>query len=367
MRVTVVPTIVVSLFAAGGLSLAAQALPSAAAGMVYTMTNAASGNTVMAYLRAHGGQLVPAGTFPTGGMGTGAELGSEGGLVMSRNEQWLFAVNEGSNEISVFAVSATGLHLTDVVNSGGTMPVSVADIGPLVYVVNSGSDSIAGFALSSAGMLTPIAGSVQGLSGSGVGPAEIAFNPEGDELVVTEKNTNMITIFPIGSGGVAGPGHSVASSGMTPYGFAFAKRRQLFVSEAAGGAANASSVTSYRLWNGGTLQTLSASVKDNQTAACWVITDGGGRFVYTTNTGSNDISSYLVEFDGQMALFQSDAAATGAGPIDMALSSDGRLLYALNGGDGTISGYRVMADGRLMSVSTGVSGLPSGTSGLAAR
>jgi 6-phosphogluconolactonase len=365
MRFTFVSTIVLSLFTVAGAALAAD--NSTPVGMVYTMTNASSGNAVLAYMRSGGGQLTPAGSYPTGGLGTGAGLGSQGSLILSRSQQWLLAVNAGSDQISVFGLTNHGLRLTDVVSSGGATPISLTSAGPLVYVVNAGSDSIAGFKLSATGMLTPIPGSIQSLSGSGVGAAQIAFDPEGEFLVVTEKNTNLITVFAIGSGGAALPGQSTASSGMTPFGFAFGRHRALFVSEAFGGAANGSAVSSYRLSHSGVPQIINGSLPDNQTAACWVVMGGGGRFAYTSNTGSNNLSSYLVEFDGEMALFQSQAAVTGAGPIDMTVTGDGRLLYVLNSGDGTIGGYRVLNDGRLTAVLTGVAGLPAGGAGLAAQ
>ena len=366
MRIKSVRNVVFSFLAAAALTLSAADPQSSPAGMVYTMTNAVSGNQVVAYARAANGALTWTGSLATGGMGTGAELGSEGGLTLSPDGQWLFAVNAGSNDLSVFSVMPAGLALTDTVATGGTTPVSVACYGGLVYVVNSGSDNIAGFRLHSGGKLITVAGSTQSLSGTGVGPAQIGFDRNGALLVVTEKNTNLITTFRIGPGGAAMPGQSMPSSGMTPYGFAFSRRNQLFVSEAFGGGANASAVSSYRPDLSGALHLIAASVKDNQTAACWTVTDGGGRFVYVANTGSNSLSSYLVEFNGQMALFQSQAAQTGAGPIDMALSGGGRFIYTLGGADGSITGDRVLADGRLIPFTAGVSGLPAGASGLAA-
>ena len=95
--------------------------------------------------RSPDGRLSPARTYQTGGIGTGAELGSQGSLVLSRNQRWLFAVDAGSSEISVFQVTGNGLLLSSIVGSGGSTPVSVAFNGRLLYVVNSGSDNIAGF------------------------------------------------------------------------------------------------------------------------------------------------------------------------------------------------------------------------------
>ena len=93
-----------------------------------------------------------------------------------------------------------------------------------------------------------------------------------------------------------------------------------------------------------------------------------GRFTYTTNTGSNSISGYRINREGELLLLDADGrtGVTGAGPIDMALSRGSRFLYSLNSGDGTISGFRVNANGGLTSIGD-VGGLPLAATGLAAR
>lgn len=362
MRVSFVSNLVFSAITAAAFGLTANA--QAPAGMVFTMTNATSGNEVYAYNRAANGVLTWAGSYATGGTGTGASLGSENSLILSRDQQWLFAVDAGSNDLAVFTVTQTGLVLTTTMPTGGVTPVSVTSYNGVVYVVHSGSDNIAGFRLSPSGTLTALAGSMQPLSGSGVGPAQVSFDPDGDLLVVTEKNSNFITTFRIGGGGVAMPGQSMLASGMTPYGFAFSPRNQLFVSEAFGGATNASAVSSYRLDASDALILVAGSVPDYESAACWTVIDGGGRFVYVANTGSNTLSSYLVEFNGEIALLRSAAATTGTSPADMVVSSNGRFIYTL-GGDGSVTGDKIEADGILVAFSSGLSGLPTGTVGLA--
>ena len=101
------PTVLAPLALVFALALLAPG-PAAAqnllAGAVYTMTNAAAGNSVVAFRRGSDGTLEPAGAFSTGGQGTGAGLGSQGALILSPDSQWLFAVNAGSNSLSSFAV-----------------------------------------------------------------------------------------------------------------------------------------------------------------------------------------------------------------------------------------------------------------------
>ena len=90
---------------------------------------------------------------------------------------------------------------------------------------------------------------------------------------------------------------------------AFTQQGALIVSEAFGGAALASAVSSYDL-NGG-LSLVSASVPTGQTAACWIAVSKNGKFAYSTNAGSNSVSAYRVETDGNISLIEG-AAGTGS-------------------------------------------------------
>jgi 6-phosphogluconolactonase len=336
-------------------------------GAVYTQSNAADGNQVLAYDRATDGTLTFQNAYDTGGLGTGAGLGSQGALILSSNRRWLFTVNAGSNDISVFGVRSSGLMLASVTASGGTSPISLTQWGSYLYVLNAGDPgNITGFMIDSRGRLTPLAGSTQYLSNGGVGtspgPAQISFTPDGSALVVTEKGTNLIDVFPVVNG-IAGSATINTSNGTTPFGFSFDRNGNLIVSEAFGGAADASAVSSYAI-DGTTLNVISPSVPDNQSAACWVLVVN--RYAYTTNTGSSSLSSYRIRSDGAIKLLNATAGMTGDGssPIDMALSAGG-YVYALSGGTSTISAFQVMPDGSLAPVST--TSVMVGAVGLAAR
>ena len=242
----------------------AHAAGSPALGAVYTATNDAAANSILVFDRLADGRLVPGNSVDTGGRGSASGLGNQGGVRLTPDERWLLAVNAGSDEVSVFGVGESSLTLTDIVSSGGSQPISVTANRDLVYVVNAGSDSIAGFRLDPRGHLASLAGSVRSLGGSGTGPAEIAFSPDGNFLVVTEKNTNKIAVFPVDQDGLAGAPLVQDAAGMTPFGFAFGKRGQLFVSEAFGGAADASATSSYTLGSDGILSTITASAADDR-------------------------------------------------------------------------------------------------------
>ncbi|MEO8053020.1 MAG: beta-propeller fold lactonase family protein [Acidobacteriota bacterium] len=333
---------------------------------VYTMTNAAAGNSVMIYRRGFAGSLAPTGVVATGGKGTGAGLGSQGSLVLTQSSRWLLAVNAGSDDLSIFRVTDSGLKLASRTPSGGHMPISVTVSGRVVYVLNAGTpNNISGFTLGNDGSLTPIPNSTRTLSTPSAGPAQVQFSPDGDELVVTEKATNLIDVFPVGSDGVSGTRVSSPSVGMTPFGFAFGKRSRLFVSEAFGGAPSASAISSYNLTGSDTLQVISGSIPSHETAACWLVIDSSGRFGYATNTGSQTVSFFHIAKDGSITLDPRLGATPAGSPIDAEISGDGRFLSVLTSNAATIVTFRIRPDGSLVSVDT-VTAPPTGV-GLAAQ
>ena len=333
---------------------------------VYTMSNETDGNAVLAF-RQHGDTLVPAGSFPTGGKGSGGGLGNQGALALSDDGEALLVVNPGSHDISVFEINGRHLKLIDRVPSGGTRPISVATHEDYVYVLNAGgTGNIAGFELTQHNKLKPIAGSIQPLSGANTAPAQISFNLSGDTLVVTEKATQIIDTYAVDEDGVASAPVSQPSNDATPFGFSFTPRGVLVVSEAFGGAPNASAVSSYSLRDG-QLTVRSGSVSTTQTAACWIVITKNGKFAYASNTGSNNISSYRVRSAGRLTLQEAVATPTGAGPIDMALNKNSRFLYVLNTVSNSLEVFQVNRGNGHLTPGTGVSGLPNGANGLVAR
>jgi 6-phosphogluconolactonase len=335
------------------------------AGAVYTMTNAPDGNRVVIFDRGHNGILTIMGSVPTGGTGSGGmldPLGSENSLVLSSDNRWLLVVNGGSNEISVFRVLPDGLDLTDKVNSGGFFPVSLTVYHDLVYVLNAGSTpNITGFNLNHRGQLAPLAGSTRSLASMGA-YAEVGFDPEGRNLVVTDKTGGKIIVYSVTDDGfpTVSPVTSV-SNGMTPFGFIFDSRGHLLIVEAGSNA-----VSSYKILPNGTLQVISRSVPDGQKASCWIVGNEDGD-IFTANPGSGTFSSYkLMPQDGQITINDGDAG-NGNKPLDAAIAGDGRFLYALDPGNGGIDMFRIERDGGLTNLGAIAGDLALFAQGLAAR
>ncbi|HEY7569024.1 MAG TPA: beta-propeller fold lactonase family protein [Gemmatimonadaceae bacterium] len=339
----------------------------AAVGNVYTQTNDATANAVSVFSRARDGSLTFVANVPTGGRGNGAPgLGSQASVVVAR-ERFLLVANGGSNQISSFVIGAGGgLTLVETIASGGTMPVSIATRGRFVYVLNAGSDNVTGFTLNANGDLTALAGSTRSLSGSGVMPAQVAFDPLGRRLVVTEKGTNKIDVFVVNANGTLGAMTANPSSGMTPFGFEFSRSGRLVVSEAFGGAPNASATSSYRFGEGTTIVPISESIRTTETAACWVVISSNQRYAYVTNTGSNSVTGYALAANGTLRRLTDNGVSgtTQKNPVDAVII--GQILYTLDRGSGGISIFGINANGSLTSKGA-QSGLPTTVYGLTAR
>jgi DNA-binding beta-propeller fold protein YncE len=385
------------LFAASGCDTTDPDGPDATVvGTLYTMENEASGNRVVVYDRLSDGSLAERERVAAGGNGSGRgmeiipdPLLSQDAVILSPDGARLFAVNAGSSSIASFTVDADGdLALVEAEPALGERPVSLttsAD-GRRLYVVNAmtggGAGSIAGFMVGTDGGLTAIPGSVRPLSGAAMtGPALIAMSPDGTRLVVTEKATNRIVTYAVGSDGVPGTPVVTPSAGVTPFGAMFTRNGTFISSKtnAPGGpltaVPNGGTVSSYRVNADGTMTPVTSMSPAFGTASCWIEITPDDRYAYTTNTGSGTISGYAVGANGALTpLSQNGPLATlsvpAAAPLDMAMG-DG-FLYTVSGdamgGDGTISAHRIAAGGQLTAVDdTAAEGLPAFVTGLAAR
>jgi hypothetical protein len=336
-------------------------------GSLYLQTNDAGGNAVLVFPRSANGALGSPTSVTTGGLGTGGGLGNQGAVALSNDGRYLYAVNAGSDEVSAFRVTRSGLEHVGNVPSGGDEPISLALHGRLLYVLNDGiSPNVSGFTISPGGGLVPLAGSTRALSTAVVDAAQVGISPHGDYLVVTEKATNTIVSWSIGNDGLLSNRTLTGSSSPTPFGFSFDNRGTLIVSEAVGGMPGASVLSSYVAATGG-WSVVSASLATTQTAACWVVVTPNGQFAYSTNTGSASVTGVDIASDGSISLLDAGGVTgtTGATPIDAATSHNGRFLYVLTAGADAISAFVVNGDGSLVNI--GSTPVQDGANGLAAR
>jgi 6-phosphogluconolactonase (cycloisomerase 2 family) len=214
------------------------------------------------------------------------------------------------------------------------------------------------------GDLEPLAGSERPLSGPATAPAQVAFTPDGSQLVVTERATQRIDLYSVDSAGFAHGPTVLPSAGVTPFGFGFDNKGHLVVSEAFGGAPDASAVSTYDVGSA-SLQTVTASAETTESAACWIAVTGNGRFAYAGNAGGS-VTGYRVAPDGSLTILDVDGrtAAPGAGVLDLAVSRNSQFLYGRLGNN-SIGVWAVGSDGALTALTPTV-GLPAGAAGIAA-
>jgi DNA-binding beta-propeller fold protein YncE len=342
---------------------------------VFVMTNNADLNEIISFQRATDGSLRERRRFATGGRGTGGltdPLESQGSLTLSQDHSWLFAVNGGSGEVSVFAVEGSRLQLTNQENSGGSEPNAVAQHGSLVYVLNvGGSSNVVGFRFNG-GHLTRIANSIRFLTTNNSEAASLAFSPEGQFLVVTERATNNLDVFHVQADGTLAP--IVVNTDAAPGTFAvtFATNGAALVSETGpAGGNNASTMSSYAVASDGKLSPISLGVPTLGDANCWDAVTPDGRFVYASNAGSSTIAGFAIGKTG--ALTPIGATIVGTNPagstnLDIAVSADGKFLYTLNSGTGMIGIFAIQADGTLTNLGeAGSFPSTSGFNGIAAN
>lgn len=341
---------------------------------VFVQTNNPSGNAVDVFDSSPDGHLSLGEVVPTGGLGgqtAGSvvdSLASQGSLVYDSNSRLLFAVNAGSNTISVLSTRGRQVRLVQTINSGGAFPDSVAVHGGLVYVLDAGgSGAVTGYRIHGV-RLFPLSGSTRTLGLTNAtppnfltSPGQIGFSPDGSELVVTTKaSTSSLDVFRVNPSGTLSATPTVnADPGNVPFAFTESPTGQLVVAEAGN-----STLHTYGFESGGALTSLSGSVPDGQTALCWIAPAGG--HYYVANAGSNTVSVYTVAADGTPSLVGTTgiAASTDAGPIDMAASSDGHTLYVEAGAVGAVDEFHVNADGSLHDLGS-VTGLGAGIEGIA--
>jgi 6-phosphogluconolactonase (cycloisomerase 2 family) len=317
---------------------------------VYALTNEPTANRLAVFARDGRGMLTLAGLVPTGGAGSGQNTHSQGGLAFSDDHKTIYAVNSGDNTITVFSLTAEGPAPIQRIESGGQLPVSLAVRGDLLFALNAGSvaggvDNIAGFRVGPRNTLSPIPGSSRSLSAPQTGPAEVAFSRDGQVLIVTERNTYLITTYQLDRFGLPGRPQPMRSSGATPFGFRVNREGFLIVSE----AGDPGSVSSYVVNAGGTLQAISRSVPTEQNAPCWIGVTADGKHAYAINAGSGSMTGYAVDDQGVLTQLEGGGGifvTGGTAPTEIAIIGD-RLLYVLNRDSGGIGVFAIGDDGTL--------------------
>lgn len=342
--------VILAAAAGGATALGAPALagPAHDGGVVFVSTDGTDGNAVIAY----DGALHQEGTYSTGGKGgvldgsVADHVASQGALTLDRAHNLLYAVNAGSDTLTVFGVHGDRLSRLQVISTGGAFPVSVTSHGNAVYVLNArDGGSIQGY-LRLGSRLVKVASWHRNLDlpvTTGANefthtPGQIAFTPDGGRLLVTTKaSTNAVQVFGVDRlGGPSAKPATTVLDGAVPFAVDFDPAGRAVVAEAGPNA-----VATFTINRDNRLTQVS-SVATGQAATCWIA--GADGVFYASNAGSGSVTT-VTDKHGKLAA--QGNTATAAGSVDAATSSDGGRLYVRGGATGTLVGFRIGHGGAL--------------------
>lgn len=341
---------------------------------LFVLSNDNTKNEVLAYQLGPDGQFDLRAHVATGGRGSGGTtdpLQSQGSLTLSGDHNLLFAVNAASGTVSSFHIVGGLPVLVDVESSGGAFPTAVTEHNGTVYVLNAGgSGAIEIFRTDGPGKLHDVTKSTVFLTGSNSGGSSISVSPNGQWLVVIEKASNSIDVFPIHGDGTLGT--VVANKSVTAGVFAtvFTPSGQLVVSENVPNGTDVSSISTYTIDSNGSLTAITQSIHSVGDGNCWNAVSPNGKWVYADNSATSTVAGFSVAANGALTPIGGtivSALPDGATDLDMTISGDGKYLFNLLSGAGAVGVYTINSDGTLNQLGD-IQGLPktAGFNGIAA-
>src|SRR6185437_16174713 len=303
-------------------------------------------------------------------IGLAAETASPSFLVLSRNEHFLYAVNELENYqnkpsggVSAFAIQPSGEKLTflNELPSRGEDPAHLAldRTGKYLLVANYTSGNVTVFPALKDGNLGEASDFVQH-HGSSVnrerqeGPHahEIVMSPDNRFALITDLGLDEIFSYPFDSakGTLAEPHITKSHPGAGPRHMVFSKDGKfLYVIHE---LQSTIVVYSYLPADGRLkeLQTISALPGDfkGKSTAAEIALSPSGKFLYASNRGSDSIAVFSVDSaKGTLKPVESDSVL-GKTPRDFVIDPSGRFLLVPNQDSGNIVVYRIdQASGHL--------------------
>lgn len=359
-------------------------------GHMYSQSNGLTGNQIIIWNRYSNGQVKEGGTVNTGGVGGAQQqpgctamcpqLDTDYEVLLTPDRKHLFAVNAGSNTISAFQVTSTGLTLVGQVPSNGVFPFSLTSHGNESYVLNTDSMNIAGFTFGSSGALTPIPGSIQKLTSDAMPglSRQIGFDNTGSVLIVTLLMPSEIDTFQVGASGAAGPASEVGSTTPFPFGFVFDKANQLVMSQVSSLTAEGNTAT-YSVTSTGSLSPIDTKPAFGA-LPCWSLVSPNQQFAFFVNTGNgappgSTMGSYGLSSSGALTFLGVTLPLPNEYlKTDEFITPDGKYLYVVGhhstssagpATDSYLDEYKVASNGVLVYLgSTSSAGVPLGTDGL---
>ena len=274
---------------------------------------------------------------------------------------YVYVTNDGSANVSAFAINASTGALTQVPGSpfsAGPEPwgIAVDPTGKFAYVTNvtdggtsGASGSVSAYAINASnGALTQVKGSP--FSSGGIEPWEMAIGPAGNFAYVTNFYSDNVSAYAIDAksgaltqvqGSPFGTGASAAGVAIDPAAkFAY--------------VANDGGVSAYAKRSGALMQVQGSPFAAGSYP--WGVTvDPRGKFAYVTNYDSGSVSAYAIDAQsGALTQVQGSPFAAGKDPYGVVIDPSGKFAYVANAywgsSLGNISAYAIQRSGALIQV-----------------
>jgi len=393
-------------------------------GHLYMQTNEIN-NAIVHYRWSTSGTLTEAERVPTGGAGSGTfkpisgqdnapnSFEGAGSVILSPDRRFLFTTNGGDNSVSSFSLDRDGrLTPLDVKptgnpvegKSGTAKSLAYAASKGMLYVLHSfGPDHVRLMSVDGAGKLTtrPERYTANTKDKTDRVPTMAVLSPNGKFLLVgttfdqpiahtgtypdgspilwvqqrdgtfrviasNAPDPDGVVVFPVeGNGTLGQPSFQDGKAG-SPFYIAFLNSRP------------DTFVLGYAVGDGCALGTVDASGKLDigplvkidtsgglPSELCWLSVSQDDRFVFATNFGYSNISSFLIDGnrlsiakDPACSKVAGDGTARGlnstvtSGPSDNWLTPDGAYLYQIYGNASKLVGYATQPDGSLKEITS---------------
>jgi 6-phosphogluconolactonase len=321
-------------------------------------------NDITAWQIGANGSLtaLPFSPIATGGNGAQGPIESMA-IVHTHNGAILYAANGGDPSISALTINPTTGNLTPIANSpfalkdsSGTWDMAASPDNHFLFVANGSDTTIHVFAIAAAsGALTEVADSPFQAGANITGLYVTANNKY---LVTAASSIDAVEVFAIsGTGAIAQvTGSPFAANAST------SDVRSNCASDRVFSADNGSDlIDAYSMSSDGALKPVPGSpfyngATGNGPNSFDLALAPNSRFLFTTDSFSEGISSFAIAGDGALSLLPGSPFDTDSWEGGTAITAKGDFLYSVQFSSGTVDGRAIAADGTL----TAVPGTPFG-------
>jgi 6-phosphogluconolactonase len=291
------------------------------------------------------------GTLTPAGSPIAANCNGPTALAKTPSRKFAYVLCAQSNQFSGFAIDqvTNGLTPAGTFTTGNNPVAAAIDPGSrFLYVANSGSNSVTGFSIDSAtGAATAIAGATVTTN---FAPNGLAIDPGGGFLYVSTAFGNSGDVEGFSINAVTGALTAMAGSPFASFLATGLKvhpsGKYIYVSDEVNG------IRAFSINGMGALAEIAGSPFAAGNEPFGVSVDLGGRFLYTANFVSNDVSGFSIDANtGKLSPVPGSPFAVGPSPARAVVDTLGLYLYVPDSFDNTVRAYSINQNGSLSAVS----------------